>query len=209
MREYQAANRQAIEDNLQRAKQGTDDYKAHQAAEKEAVRLRRQAALQEEEEERRVREEERRELLRKLESGEGDAAELAKQSKHAVLRRARNRRDALAKVSEDAGTNGSFTIKGLKQYVEPEAEKPYDPFGGMDDKREYYQIYDKYKWAAFDSLQNERALAGGINFQEHMQRALCDAFSGLGVIIGDELPGVESMAARAITTLDRTMDDMF
>jgi CDK-activating kinase assembly factor MAT1 len=205
MREYQAANRQAIEDNLQRAKQGTDDYKALQAAEKEAVRLRRQAALQEEEEERRIREEERRELLRKLESG-GDAAELKKQSQHAVLRRAKTRREALAKTTEDTALNNTFTIKGLKKYVEPEVEKPYDPFNGMDDEREYYEIYDQYKWQAFDNLQTERALAGGISFKEHMQRALCDAFSGLGVFIGDESP---AMAGHAITTSDRAMDDVF
>ncbi|QDS72118.1 hypothetical protein FKW77_003760 [Venturia effusa] len=205
---YQAANLDLIEKNLKRAKAGTEDFAKRQELERRAERERRKKQRLEEEEERRIKDEQRRELIRQLEAG-GDANELAKQNKLASLRRAKQ-----VKERRDIEENASPApiIKGLKIHVEPEKkkEKPYDPFDGMDYKREFYQIYDQYAWQAFDVLaRDDRALAGGISFYEHKQRALCDAFSGLGVIIGEEPPIMDKMAGAALTTVDSTMDDVF
>jgi CDK-activating kinase assembly factor MAT1 len=210
MQDYQAANRQAIEDNLARAKQGTVDFNKHREAEQRAERARRQAERDAEETERRIKEREKRELFEQIEAG-GDAELLMKQASQVTLRRAKKLRRE-AQESEDADVKSSVTIKGLKKHVEPEVEKenPYDPFDGMDDRREYYQIYDQYQWLAFDNLKDDvAALAGGINFHEHRERALCDAFSGLGVIIGEDLPTVDSMAGHGIATSEGTIDDVF
>lgn len=208
---YQAANLDLIETNLKRAKAGTDDFAKRQELEKRAERERKQKERLEEEEERRVRDEQRRELIRQLEAG-GDATELAKQSKLATLRRAKKVKERRDIEDAENFAPAAPIIKGLKIHVEPEKkkEKPYDPFDGMNDKREFYQIYDQYRWQAFDIFsKDDRALAGGISFYEHKQRALCDAFSGLGVIIGDEPPAMEEMADSALTTGDKTMDDVF
>lgn len=201
---YQAANLDQIEKNLKRAKAGTDDFAKRQELEKRAERERRKKERLEEEEERRIKDEQRRELLRQLEAG-GDATELAKQSKLATLKRAKKVKER-REIEEAEATPAAPLIKGLKIHVEPEKkkEKPYDPFDGMDDQREFYQIYDQYQWQAFDVLaKDDRALAGGISFHEHRQRSLCDAFSGLGVFIGDEPP------VMVHTTGDSIMDDVF
>lgn len=212
MKAYQAANLDLIEANLKRAKAGTDDFKKRQELEKRAERERRRRDRLEEEEERRIKDDDRRELMRQLEAG-GDATELAKQSKLATLRRAKKVKEKKAdEESENIESARSIIIKGLKKHVEPEKkkEKPYDPFDGMDDKREFYHIYEQFRWQAFDTLVNdERALAGGISLHEHRERALCDAFSGLGVIIGDASPLLEPMAGHSLTSVDQTMGDVF
>ncbi|RDI86060.1 hypothetical protein Vi05172_g4152 [Venturia inaequalis] len=208
---YQAANLDLIEKNLKRAKAGTDDFAKRQELEKRAERERRKKERLEEEEERRIKDEQRRELIRQLEAG-GDATELAKQSKLATLRRAKKVKERHDIEEAENIALDAPIIKGLKIHVEPEKkkEKPYDPFDGMENIREFYQIYDQYQWQAFDVLaKDDRALAGGISFHEHKQRALCDAFSGLGVIIGDEPPAMKPVVGNALTTGDTAMDDVF
>jgi len=218
LKEYEEANRQAITNNLQRAKQGAQSVQARQAAERELARLKRQAAIREEEEDRRERDAARRDLLEKLASGVGDAEELARQSEMTMLNRAKSRKQALANdLSALENANGSATfLKGLKKQVEAEPEVPYDPFGGASDKREYFVIQDDYGWDFFDKLKEPHFSSGGYDVHEYYTRALCETFSGLGVIVGDDLEGaapasVATAAAEMITTSRPKLmvDDVF
>jgi CDK-activating kinase assembly factor MAT1 len=222
--DYSAANQTAIEENLQRQRQGAQDFDARQAAEKEAVKLRRQAALHEAEEERREKEAERRDLLKALESGQGDAEQLARASKRTILKKAKSRRDALAKATDDLwssnSANGSaFAIRGLKKHTEAEKEKSYDPFGGLSYEKDYFDVYDKYSWDDyFEALERPEYAAGGYDPREFYNRALCDVFAGLGVNVADETSGVEAIVSSQMATAgaaavaaggDRVMDDVF
>ncbi|KAF2416687.1 CDK-activating kinase assembly factor [Tothia fuscella] len=214
---YAAANKQLIQSNMKRAKEGVDTFRARQEAAKESAQQRRKAALQEEEETRREEEEERRNLLKALDAG-GDAEVLTRQSQEAMRYRAQIRKEALAnEISANENANGSaqFTIRGLKKHVEKEEEeeeKPYDPFDGLSDKREYFVLQEDYGWENYDRLNKPEYSAGGYNIHEYYNRALCEAFSGLGVFIGDssdEAPPAVASAGAALAAASPMSDDVF
>ncbi|KAF2837604.1 CDK-activating kinase assembly factor [Patellaria atrata CBS 101060] len=229
---YADSNKQSIQANVSRASQETTSFQARQAAEREQERLRREAARRDDEEKKRILEENRRNILNTLATTDGDANRIAKEGQRVALKKSSARRaltdrrpDVVASDPFTAATangnadGGAFVIKGLKKVVEPEAEKPYDPFGGLSDETQYYVLQDTYQYEDVDKYMSDvQYTAGGYDFGEWYSRALCEAFSGLGVFIGEETSGRDAaaavpiaMAATAATVVgvEKSADDVF
>ncbi|KAI9666184.1 MAG: TFIIH/NER complex subunit [Bathelium mastoideum] len=194
---YRLDNEQSILQNKALASQEIQSAETRRLMEQEQAKLRREAARREDEEQRREREEGRQDVINKLAVGDGDAAKIAEESHRIVLKKSSARRAALerqqqiANESNGASTKGVF-IKGLKQKVEPEPERPYDPFGGLSDARDYYVLQNDYDVDWLRTFKQDlRHNVGGYDFQEFYDRALCEAFSGLGVFVEDEMAGKE------------------
>jgi CDK-activating kinase assembly factor MAT1 len=97
-----------------------------------------------------------------------------------------------------------------------------DPFDGWSVEPQYYIVQDDYdvEWLT-QTKDNPAAIAGGYDMKEFYSRALCDAFSGFGVFIEDEIEarenqvsgdakiGTRSAATAAVGGKDVNMDDVF
>jgi len=206
LNQYREANVKSITRNATLASDEKADQQAHQVAEREQARMRREAAHRQEMDERRERDAGRRTILDNLTANAGNADEIARDGERVMLKRASQRRaeadGAMSNVAGGAGsvmsTNGSaggFTVRGLKRRMESAADAPYDAFGGMRLAPAYHVLLDEYEWDWLsEARSNVQMTAGGYNVGEYCQRALCEAFSGLGVLISDEV------AARDATT---------
>lgn len=203
---YAEQNSKDISTNAALASQEAQDYTALQAAEREQARLRRQAARREEDEERRAKAEGRQDVLNRLASGHGNAEQITEDAHRITLKKRMDRREAAdrqrslqtaAIAAGKEGTNGSsgIIIKGLRTKQEPTPDQPFDSFGGLSIKSEYYQVQDHYEWSWLEDLKSDvPIIAGGYSLQEFHARALCEAFSGLGVFIGEEAGAREETA---------------
>lgn len=207
---YEHMNRAAISENDSLAAREAAARRVRRAAEKEQAQLRREAARREDEEEKRERLEGRRDIINRLATGQGDANEIAKEGHKAVLKKSLTRRtasdrqqssqtgDAFA-VGMSNGTAGAgVVIKGLKPREKPATveDEEYDPFGGYSDKKDYYVLQEHYGYELLDRARTDvRYSAGGYNPREFYARALCEAFLGLGVFVGDEMAGKDVVAA--------------
>jgi CDK-activating kinase assembly factor MAT1 len=123
-----------------------------------------------------------------------------------------------AEAKKDTG----FTFRGLKKYVPPAPEKLIDPFGGWRIEPKYYVLQDDYdvEWLT-KSKEDPQHYIGGYDMQEFYSRALCEAFSGFGVFIDEELDarengvsgnavvGTQNAVAAAAGGKDVNMDDVF
>lgn len=193
MAKWAQDNAQEISANAALASQETHDYSALQAAEKEQARLRREAARREEEEERKARAEGRQDIINRLATGTGDADKIAEEGHRITMKRRLDKRAALERQnqlhsSSTMNGGGSFAIKGLKAKKVAGPAAPFDAFGGMSfSHKAYHALQDDYQWDWLDNLKTETVYgAGGYDVHEFYSRALCEAFSGLGVIIGQE-----------------------
>lgn len=209
---YREHNAQSIRQNATRANDETANLVARQAAEKEQARLRREAARREEEEERRERAEGRQQIINDLISTEGNAKKIAREGEQVMLKRSSARRADVERVVQNnadvMGSNGSVSgvafadgvsgivFRGLKKRIETAPEKPYDAFGGIQYQKRYYVLQDHYEWDWLNEARtNPQFTAGGYDVQEYCQRALADAFTGLGVFVEDELAAMQESSA--------------
>lgn len=202
------------------------------SAQREASRLRREAARREEEDEKRENEQGRRELVETIGNSRGDADVAAREGLQKVmLKKSTARRTAAEKAARLAATSGGgdafssnnngsagavlasasdpsgYTIKGLKPIIEPETERPYDPFGGLVplalQPPQYHVLRDTYEHPWLDRARSDPViLAGGYDLREYFSRAMVEAFAGLGCFVGDEklqaqAPGLDIEAAAA------------
>ncbi|TKA61367.1 hypothetical protein B0A49_09124 [Cryomyces minteri] len=206
---YASRNQQTISLNVQKSLQESQNREARQVLEKEQARIRREAARREEQEEKRDREEGRRDVINMLASSDGDASRIAREGQQAVLKRSKTRQAAIQKQqqalssdSSNGAPNGGFFIQGLKTKVEPVDEGPYDPFQGFSDKRKYFVQQNRYAWDRLDRLQKDTNwTAGGYDFREFCSRTLCEAFSGLGVFIGEEVTRTDPAFVGSVATV--------
>ncbi len=78
------------------------------------------------------------------------------------------------------------------------AEKPYDPFGGVDLTPSRYVLQDDYgsEWLS-NAKSDARHVAGGYSLSEYYARTMFEAFSGLGVFIEDDVGSRSQPAAPA------------
>lgn len=193
---YAEQNSKTISANAAQASQDAQDYTALQAVEREQARLRREAARREEEEERRAKAEGKQDIINRLASGSGNADQIAEEGHRVTLKKRMDRQQAVdrqrqlqaADAAKDA-TNGSsgFVIKGLRMKKDPEPEKPFDAFGGFTIKHGYYVPQDHYEWDWLNNVKSDVPIvAGGYSLPEFHTRAICEAFAGLGVFVGDE-----------------------
>lgn len=199
MAAYSEQNSRAIVENAYLASEATQNYSALQAAEREQARLRRDAARREEEEERRARAEGKQDIINRLASGTGDADKIAQEGQRVTLKKRLDKRaandrqkevQAISAAHESSNGSSSFLMKGLKIKAKPGPEAAFDPFGGLSLQNAYHTLQDDYSWQFLDRLRTEPLYsAGGYSPHEYYSRALCEAFSGLGVIVSNERSG--------------------
>ena len=96
------------------------------------------------------------------------------------------------------GTNLPLVFKGLKPKVsktEPEPLTPFDPFDGLSfSPRKYFKLQDHYDHPWLDRARSDPTiLAGGYDLADYYNRALVEAFSGLGVFVADEMDQKEEI----------------
>jgi CDK-activating kinase assembly factor MAT1 len=193
---YRTNHADEIAANEHLAQEEKSSFKELQKQERQQARMRREAAHREEEDERREAAENKRDVLNRLASGTGDADEIAKEGQQVQLKRRLDRQAAADKQrrlqsSSDNMNNGSsnIVIKGLKSRKAPEPEAPIDPFDGLSfEGRQYYSLQEDYSWEVFRNPQKDKVVrAGGYDVMEQFgSRALCEAFSGLGVFVAGE-----------------------
>ncbi|KAM0723841.1 hypothetical protein Q7P37_000831 [Cladosporium fusiforme] len=191
---YRQMHADEIAANQHLAQEEKTSYKELQKQERQQARLRREAAHREEEEERREAAESRRDVLNRLAQGTEDAETIAKEGQQVQLKKRMNRQAAAEKqrqlqAASDMGNGSSnLVIKGLKTRKAPGPEAPIDPFDGLAFKTEYYSLQDNYSWEVIQNPMSDKVVrAGGYDVMEQFGgRALCEAFSGLGVFVADE-----------------------
>lgn len=206
--DYKRSNEEDIEENRMSALQDQELERRRELQEKEAVRVRRANAVRQELEERKEREMASRDVLERLANTDEDPDAITRNAQKVILKRASGRRN-LAETQEPNGAvtkDPSLTIRGLKKKVQKVEEAAYDPFGGVDLTPSRYVLQDDYEseWLA-GAKNDERHTAGGYSLHEYYTRTMFEAFSGLGVFVGEEvetrksnqIPGHEGLATRA------------
>ena len=182
---------------------------AQQAAQKEQARLSREIARREEEDVRMDREEDKKHIIDTLAQSQGNAVQIVREGERVMLKRTSTQRADVHRQQQGfadplglKGTvpNSAFVIRGLRKQSQQEVEQPYDSFGGLRYELKYHVLQDHYEW---DWLNNARSDAqytsGGYDVQEYCERALSDAFSGLGVFIGDKIGERDAPAFQVAT----------
>ena len=194
---YAAQNAPVISRNAALERQESVDTEALFEAQKEQARLRRDGARQEELDEKRERAEGRKEVFDQIAAGR-DPDQAAREVKKVVLKKSTARRNAPGKsqpLSTRAAVDNAappplplFEIQGLKPIVEPEPEKPYSAFGGLEFKHEYYVLKERYEHPWLEKARTDPIITtGGYDVGEYTSRALLEAFAGMGVFIEDEV----------------------
>ncbi|OCK78734.1 CDK-activating kinase assembly factor [Lepidopterella palustris CBS 459.81] len=229
MAAYAEENRKEIARNESTAIQEALSRKAREAEELELAQMKREDARQEDEVERRRKADARKGVVNTQAKSGDDAASIAREGQKVVLKKSLARRAALEKQrdsdpfssgTENGEASSGFTFTGLKKRVAPPPEKPYDPFGGWSVQREYFVLQNHYDWDWLSQARTNVAhTTGGYDVNDYCTRALCDAFSGFGVFIEDEMAGknvgsTPSIATAAATVVaggkaDMHMDDVF
>jgi CDK-activating kinase assembly factor MAT1 len=201
--QYKVQHEKEIKENASLAEQEALQSQAQHKAEREQARLRREAARREELVERREAEENRRDMLHRLERGQ-DPAKVAKESHQIALRRRQDRqigaepKSHLQQRQQSGETNdgaSGLAFRGLRTRQKAEPEGPIDPFGGITfpRQRKYFTLQDDYVWDALQASKKDPFIgAGGYSIPSYTNRALCEAFAGLGVFVADEAAGKQS-----------------
>jgi CDK-activating kinase assembly factor MAT1 len=205
LQKYKADNAKRIDENRKEIIEELELAKRREQAEKDAARQRRLAAMREEEEEKKDVVKSKMDILDRLASTNESATKITSQAQKIVLKKSSARR-GLADSAVKEESNGSvlgdshLTIRGLKIKEAPVAEKPYDPFGGLDLKPSRYVLQNDYEteWLA-GAKKEPRHMAGGYSMHEYYARTMFEAFSGLGVFIEDEVAGRPQPAVSAST----------
>lgn len=211
---YAAQNASSISRNATLIGRESASAQHELATQKEAIRLRRMAAIQEENEERREREEGRREVLEKLANSSGDADAIIKEGQKVVLKKSTARRTAAEKArhvksddrfaagGKDASAESQFAmILGLKPIEEAKTQR-YDPFDGISMQRDYYALQEHYDNRWLDKARTDPFItAGGYDVKEYYARTMFEAFAGLGCFIEDEITARDSLSSETVATV--------
>jgi CDK-activating kinase assembly factor MAT1 len=220
---YERSNQEAIRENRELERMGANEEKARQAADVAQARKMRIAALKEDEEERRERVAARQDVIKQLAEGDGDAITLALEGERALLDRAHTRQPLPSSTALNETANGSslFSIRGLKKRVKAEPEKPYDPFAGLLPDANLFAAALPAELNVWDDFlgkvrKDEFYTAGGYDVREFYSRMLCDAYSGIGVFVSEEMAQkdheavseVATAGAAIASTADTTMLDV-
>jgi CDK-activating kinase assembly factor MAT1 len=197
LKNHRLENAKEIEDNKRAEIEGRDAEKQREMKEKEALRQRRLAVLREQEEEKMDVENARLEMLERLASGDGDANAITKNTQKVILKKSSARRNFTDTLTDANGSAAlDLSIRGLKKKVAPKPELAYDAFGGLDLKPARYVLQDSYENEWLDGAKsNLYHMAGGYSMHEYFSRTMFEAFSGLGVFIGEKESGKDQPAA--------------
>ncbi|KAF2745314.1 CDK-activating kinase assembly factor [Sporormia fimetaria CBS 119925] len=111
--------------------------------------------------------------------------------KSAAQRRAQgnptgNTPDPASGAGNGQQTEPGLRFKGLKKYVPPPPEAPFDPFDGWAIEPQYYVTQNDYdvEWLT-RAINDPLHIGGGYDMRDFYSWALCDAFSGFGVFVED------------------------
>lgn len=236
LRAYAEQNAPTIARNKNISSRENSSTSAQQAAQKESARLRREAARKEEDDVRLEKEEGKREVLNRLAQGKGDGDTILNEAQKVVLKKSTARRTTAEKARQQVGqgtdsTSTSnagtpvpeqFIIKGLKPVEIAEPEKAYDAFDHLRIEHVYYNLQNEYDYPWLEKAKADPQItAGGYDVKEYYARTLMEAFSGLGVFVGDEVRernrmesdvrGVATAGAAEVAASggDVGMDDVF
>lgn len=191
---YQEANQKSISENKKIARQEQAEFNARKDISAQASRQATLQALREDEQERRERDLVRMRIIDGL-AGGGDATSVVQEGQKALIKRpgqksySRGGMPANPPGSISGATEGGFMVSGLKKRVKIEAEAEYDPWDGQRTQHNWVTMPDKCDgWDDWlGPVRNEsRYTAGGYDLSEFYSRALVEAFSGLGVFVGEE-----------------------
>ena len=181
---YAAQNAESIAQNAKLESAEHTNAEAQFAAQKEQAKIRREESLREDEEERRDRVQESREAQERI--AHGAAAKV-------VLKKSTARRKDVGRSAGTTGAEGHmdapiFEIQGLRPVVAQAPKEAYDPFGGMVFKSEYYVLRQNNEHPWLEKARGDPVITtGGYDVEEYCARASMEAFSGLGVFIGEDL----------------------
>ena len=200
LEEYRLGNMGEIEENQRMGVQEAEMEKSREAAQREATRQRRLAALREEEEVKSDVAQTRREALDRLAREDGNANEITNRAQKIILKKASGRRNVQENVG--AGAGAGLTIRGLKKKEAPVVEKPYDPFGGVKLTPSRYVLQPEYdnQWLQGIKDNSQNHLTGGYSLPEYFSRTMFEAFSGLTVFIEDEKKNEPSQIVDPVAT---------
>jgi CDK-activating kinase assembly factor MAT1 len=212
LKEYAESNRTEILENERVDREEDEEIKRKGRQDAQTLRIKRLAVAREEEEKRREVERTKQNALDALARGDGDAAKITRRAQMEIARK--TERKSGEEPKETGRREQGLTILGLKRKVVPVLEKPYDPFDGIDLTPTRYILQDDYMNEWLDGAKNDlRHMVGGYSLQEYYSRTMFEAFSGLGVIIEDELANRENLGLKVVVagaeTGRKVADDPF
>jgi CDK-activating kinase assembly factor MAT1 len=198
LKAYRESNMGDIEENRRAGLEEVEMERRREKAEKEAARQRRLAVLREQEEEKLDVAKSKRDVLERLANTDQDANEITQQAQKIILKKSSARKTLAEAENNGSARDPGLTIRGLRRKEAPVAEKPYDPFGGVNLAPSRYVLQDDYdsEWLS-NAKSDTRHMAGGYSLHEYYARTMFEAFSGLGVFIEDEVAGRSQPAAPA------------
>lgn len=208
--DWETQHKADIERNKRLAREGDEVRRSRITAEHEAARQRRLQDFQADANEKANALKLREEVLDTLQNSEvGRATEAM--NRIMLKKRGQQKRDAAL------DTLGSgLSIRGLRDRKAPvDDNKPYDPYGGLDLAPQRVDLgADKlglYHSEWLDVTRNKDIYkSGGYSPDEYLTRALFDAFSGLGVFVGDEKVDKGVATAGAVDAAGKMdIDDLF
>ncbi|KEY67580.1 hypothetical protein S7711_08253 [Stachybotrys chartarum IBT 7711] len=219
--EWEAQHKADIERNRRLARESDAARQQRTAADSAAARQRRLLDMQEEANEKASAARFKEEMLDTLQSAKiGEATEAMDRI---MLKKRGQHKRAAALEAARAGAAAGLSIRGLrdKRVAALVDEGPYSPFGGVrmaparvDVSGDRAGEYDS-EW--LDAIRHkDDYTVGGYDPDEYLSRALFDAFSGLGVLIGDEkldrtvpTAGAQQAATTGTTAVKMEVDDPF
>lgn len=214
LRKFREANRGEIEEHKIARLKEVELSRRRELEEKEMTKQRRLAAMREDAEEKAEVEKTRKQVLDQLATGDGDALAITQNAQKTILkkssaRRTLGERDAALSAGTGSADGEGLTIRGLKKKKAPVAEKPYDPFGGIDLTPTKYVLQDDYDNQWVEGVKRDpRHMAGGYSLHEYYGRAMLDAFSGLEIFIEEEVRDQPQSESSSIATFAAAQTSM-
>ena len=184
---YRIQNAKSIERNRAVQEKERETVLGELKADRIHKRLGRHESLQEEEELRQERAREEQEA-QQWNRRTGDS-KIASSKNVARKKATTGSKEAVVAAAAGADNGGPvFQIQGLKPIEEPKVEEEFNPFGGYVISTKYYQLQKSYQHSWLDRARKDVTItAGGYDVSEYCARAMMEAFSGLGVFIGEEV----------------------
>ncbi|KAK6347253.1 TFIIH/NER complex subunit [Orbilia brochopaga] len=185
---FEQSNKATILQNAAKAAQEAQFIQAQREFEREQHRRARELEQEAEAEEKRDKLEHRANLLKALQADDAEF-EVAKVNKLARKKSSmrKENQERRAKELEAARNAPAFQfMSNLNKPISEEPPKPYDPLDGFDETNKYFVYREKYENPWLQDALNDRAmLAGGYLVQQYCERAVFEAFSGVGCFIED------------------------
>ncbi|KAK6349246.1 TFIIH/NER complex subunit [Orbilia blumenaviensis] len=207
---FEQSNKSSILQNAAKAAQEQQFALAQREFEKEQHRKAKEFENEIEAEEKRDKAEHKANLLRALEADNPDA-EVAKVNRLARKKSSmrRENQERRARELEAARNAPAFQfMANLNRVAEEAPPEKFDPVDGYDETNRYFVYRDKYESPWLDDYQKDKpTLAGGYLFQQYYERAIFEAFSGVGCFIEDP-PAVDAEGEPALqASFDTPMID--